>query len=324
MKNEIINNAIATIKNTAGITAKWKSKGKLDGFLTFKVEGREITFTVLVKKELRQYQLMELLQLHQQYENLMVVAENIFPKIKEALRREGIAYLETNGNLFLKHKGIYYLIDGRKTTGKTKTKTNRAFTKTGLKVILHFLTDKKLVNKTQREIAEITGVALGTIPQVISGLKDTGYLLPLNRKEYVWQNRKELLEKWIDKYATELRPKLYVGNYTLLKGEWNKLKLNHNLTVWGGEPAADILTNHLRPEKYILYTGENKRDLMTNYRLIPKQTGEIEVRTMFWKKRAEDRTAPPILVYADLILEGGKRNNETAQKIFNEYIEPNL
>lgn len=30
----------------------------------------------------------------------------------------------------------------------------------------------------------------------------------------------------------------------------------------GGEPAADILTNHLRPEKVIIYTKDNRIDLI--------------------------------------------------------------
>ena len=179
------------------------------------------------------------------------------------------------------------------------------------------------MNKTQREIAEITGVALGNIPQVIDGLKETTYLLRLNNKEYVWENRRELLNRWIDKYATVLRPKLKKSNYTL-KGNWKELKLNNEFTVWGGEPAADLLTNHLRPGKLILYTKEDKLNLMKNYHLIPKEGGDIEVLEMFWENANDKETAPPLLVYADLILEGGKRNNETAQIIFNDYIEPNL
>ena len=322
MEEEAIHTAINQVQNTIGLTVKWKNRGNLDGLLIFKTEGREIPFTIYTKKELRLYQLGQLIKLQQQYKNLIIVAENIFPKIKTELRANNIAYIETNGNMFLKGDGFYYFIDTNKTTNQ-KNKANRAFTKTGLKVIFHLLINKELVNKTQREIAEITGVALGNIPQVINGLRETGYLLRLNNKQYVWENRKELLERWIDKYATELRPKLYKDNYTL-KGDWKKIKLNNELTVWGGEPAADILTNHLRPENFILYTKENQLNLMKNYRFIPKKEGEIEVLQMFWGNANDKKTAPPILVYADLTLEGGKRNNETAQKIFNEYIEPNL
>lgn len=178
------------------------------------------------------------------------------------------------------------------------------------------------INLTQRELAEHTKVGLGTIPLVIEGLKETGYLIPLNNKTHIWENRKGLLERWITAYATELRPKLEKERYTL-KGDWQEIRFDPQKTVWGGEPAADILTNYLRPEKFILYTKENRMDLIKKYKLMPDKNGEIEVLDMFWGQ-ADEKTAPPLLVYADLKLEGGKRNNETAEKIYHAYIEPNL
>jgi hypothetical protein len=63
---------------------------------------------------------------------------------------------------------------------------------------------------------------------------------------------------------------------------------------------------------------------MKDYKLIPNPTGEIKVYNPFWNLNPLELTAPRLLIYADLILEGGKRNDETAQLIFNEYIEPNL
>jgi hypothetical protein len=56
---------------------------------------------------------------------------------------------------------------------------------------------------------------------------------------------------------------------------------------------------------------------------MPDKNGEVEVLEMFWNNKT-DKTALPILIYADLITEGGKRNKETAEKIYNEYIKPNL
>ena len=63
---------------------------------------------------------------------------------------------------------------------------------------------------------------------------------------------------------------------------------------------------------------------MKNYKLKPRPDGEVEVLEMFWEQKETEQTAPPILVYAELLQEGGKRNKETAEIIFNEYIEPNL
>jgi hypothetical protein len=189
-------------------------------------------------------------------------------------------------------------------------------------VLFYLLQHKEAINLTQRELADMTDVGLGNIPQVIEGLKETGYLIPLNNKTYVWENRKALLERWVAEYATILRPKLVKERYAL-KGTWQEIKFDNYKTVWGGEPAADILTNHLRPEKFLIYTKENRMNMIKNHRLMPDKNGEVEVLDMFWNKNY-GKTAPPIVVYADLMLEGGKRNKETAVKIYNEYIEPNI
>jgi hypothetical protein len=55
---------------------------------------------------------------------------------------------------------------------------------------------------------------------------------------------------------------------------------NPHKTVWVGEPAADILTQHLRPEKFILYSKANYLDIIKNYILIPDKQGEIEIFQM--------------------------------------------
>ncbi|NJN27428.1 MAG: hypothetical protein HC819_16360 [Cyclobacteriaceae bacterium] len=141
-------------------------------------------------------------------------------------------------------------------------------------------------------------------------------------KTFVWEYRKSLLERWINEYATVLRPKLVKERCTL-KGNWQEKHFDKHTTVWGGEPAADLLTNHLRPEKFLIYTKKNRIELIKTYNLMPDKNGETEILEMFWKE-IKGKTAPPLLVYADLILEGGKRNKEAAEKIYHEYIQPNL
>ncbi|WP_461533700.1 type IV toxin-antitoxin system AbiEi family antitoxin [Sinomicrobium sp.] len=323
MKQEIVHTALENLWDTAHIKAKWAPVGPLDGETTFIINANRYTFVTTVKKELREHQLHHIIDHNSKFNNFLIIAEHIFPKIKRQLRELDIAYLETNGNIFLKKDHLYYLIDTNKKATIRKDKANRAFTKTGLKVVFHFLLDKELVNKTHREIAEYTRVGLGNIPQIINGLKETGYLLRLNKKTYTWDHRKELLDRWVNEYATELRPKIIKGTYKL-PGNWKKLPLNKEVTVWGGEPAADILTNYLRPEKFILYTKENKTDIIRNYKLLPKVGGELELLDMFWEEHHTEGIAPPLLIYAELILAGGKRNNETAKLIYDEYIQPDL
>lgn len=322
MEQEIVLEALDALNQTTGIQANFYPKKTLDGGLEVNVDGKKFAFVVVVKRELRTHHLHQIEEDFQRYDNFMLVAKRIFPKIKEELREKGIPYIEGNGNIFLKKEGLYIFVDTQKTLEAKKGTSNRAFTKTGLKVVFYLLQHKEAIHLPQRDLAFVTNVALGNIPQVIEGLRETGYLTPLNNKTYVWENRKTLLKRWIAEYETVLRPKLVKEKYTL-KGNWNELALDNRKTVWGGEPAADILTNHLRPEKLLLYTKETRMDLIRNYKLMPDRNGEVEVLDMFWKHET-DKTAPELLVYADLILEGGKRNIETAEKIFYEYIEPNL
>lgn len=321
MGEEIIRTGLNNLFLSTGINGRFMPEGDLDGKLHFSLEGKEFDLVVEVKKELRRHQLLQLDHYSNRHKNFMVIAEHIFPKIKKELRDMGIAYLEANGNLFIKNEGIYLFIDTNKTAIVKKETANRAFTKTGLKVVFHLLHNKELINTTQREIADTAGVGLGNIPQVINGLKETGYLIQYRKQEYVWENRKELLDRWINEYATELRPKLFRGTYTFKK-DWQNLELDIQHTVWGGEPAADKLTNYLRPEHFIIYTNEKQSDLIRNYHVVPQTNGEVEVLELFWKP--DNEVAPPIMIYAELMLKGGKRNKETAEKIYNEYIEPIL
>lgn len=322
MEQEIIYTALQNLKQFIGINATWNNIGPLDGVLEITVNGHRYNFIVEVKREIRTHQLLQMEEYFHRHEHFLLLANRLFPKIKEELRQKKIPYLEANGNIYLEKEGLFLLVDTQKPLEIEKNKGNRAFTKTGLKVLFYLLQHKEAIHLPQRELAELTNVALGNIPQVINGLKETGYLIPLNNKTYVWENRKGLLERWLTEYATVLKPKLVKERYAL-RQNWEHLQLNNHKTVWGGEPAADILTNHLRPEKFLIYTKENRMDLIKNYKLMPDKNGEIEVLEMFWNP-TEEKTAPPLLVYAELMMEGGKRNKETAEKIYDEYIRPNL
>jgi hypothetical protein len=321
MKKEIIETAINNLCKNTGVQGQFIFDNVLDGILRLHIDDKATDFVILVKKEIRRHQLFELMHYKQLFTNFIVIAEDIFPMIREELREMGIAYLEVNGNVYIKKAGVFLFIDSNKKAVTIKKTANRAFTKTGLRVLFHLLNDKQLINKTQREIADIVRVGLGNIPQVIHGLKEMGYLIQYSKQEFVWENRKELFDRWINEYATQLRPKLIKGNFTLKK-DWQKIDLNNQHSVWGGEAAADKLTNNLRPEKFILYTDEKQNDLIKNYHIVPQINGELEVLEIFWTSTKD--IAPPLIVYAELMLSGGKRNKEIAKKIYDEYIKPIL
>lgn len=325
MKNEIVYNALKNLEKETGIKGVWIEGKGHEGEIRLTVNNKALRYFVMVKREVRPHQMAQLLQYQKQFRHILLVAEQIFPKVKAELRDLNIPYLETNGNIFIKNEALWLWIDTNRKIETKKETGNRAFTKTGLKVLFYLLLHKDHINHPQRLIAEETGVALGNIPLVINGLKETGFLLQKDRKSFIWERKEELIDRWITEYATTLKPHLFMGRFHL-SFPWQDLALNEVQEAWGGEPAGDILTHHLRAEEYLLFTKRDRMDFMRAYKLRPDQEGELELYEMFWdiKHQKQPFTAPPLLVYADLKLKHNKRCRETAEIIWNEHIRPNL
>lgn len=103
------------------------------------------------------------------------------------------------------------------------------------------------------------------------------------------------------------------------------MKLDTTKTVWGGEPTGDLLNNYLHPAEFTLYTDESRNELIKNYKLIPDEKGNVIVYQKFWKwDNSIQNTAPPLIVYTYLMVISDRRCIETAQKIYDEYLQTEL
>ena len=304
-------------------------KTGIDGNLQLVVPEIKIPkLNVILKGTLRQYQLLELLDLAAAHRPFIVYADTIYPTLKEELRRRRINYIDAAGNLFVHHKQIILLIEGQKKAPKPpKERVNKAFTKTGLKVIFYFLLHPDAVNYPYRQIATATGVALGNIKNILDGLHEAGFLLAITKERYELQRKKELLQRWINGYDYILRPTLYLGAYQFTAPQqayrWQQLPLDITKHRWGAEPAGDQLTHDLQAKEFQVYTAD-KTDLVKQWRLIPAENGEIRFYQKFWKDDDADATtniAPILLVYTDLLLTNDPRCLETAEKIYDQYLK---
>ena len=330
-EHELVHIALENLQKNVGINGKWVNNGpkELDGQIELTVENHTLKFNTEIKQELRNHQLPKIINQAERFGPLMVVANRIFPKIKEELRQHQIAYLETNGNIWLRQNGTFIWVDTQKPLQEIKDKGNRAFTKTGLKVLFHFLLHENDINLPYRELANITEVGLGNINYVITGLKALGFLIKLNKDEYRLINKKELLDRWITAYDEKLKPGLHTGTFRFLREEdfnnWKNLPITDGKTCWGGEPAADLITNYLRPAELTLYTTETRNELIKNYRMIPDEKGNIKTYKKFWRlEEGYNNVVPPLLVYADLINSNDRRCTVTAQKIYDEFLQNKL
>ena len=329
----IVSLAIENLEKNTPLKVKWlnhKTPDGLNGAVAIRFKEEELELPVEIKQELRASQVLQLEKTAKEHNgNIILIAYRIEPKVKKELRRLDIPYLESNGNLFI-HKGpLFFWLEHCKPLKLDKQQRNRAFTKTGLRTVFHFLRFEEDVNLPYRTIAEITGTALGNVTNILKGLQDQGFLLPLNQREYKLQNKKELLNRWIIGYQQDLKPSLHVGTFRFLKSDdfhnWKQLPLEAGHSWWGGEPAADLYTNYLHPEVLTIYTSESRSEFIKNYRLIPDPKGNVNVYERFWSKdEGNDNIAPPLLVYTDLIITGDRRCLETAERLYHAFLQDKL
>ena len=326
-KKLIIEKALENLEKHTRVKATWRTGGEpLDGEIHFNYNGETYQIPVEIKADVRAHQLAKLFDLKKQLKKVMVVAEYINPKLKEELRAEGIAYLETNGNIFIKEGNLFLWVDNLKTERTKGAVKGRAFAKTGLKLLFQLLMQEDLINLTYREMAQRTGVGFGNINFILTDLKEQGFLVPINNDTYKFTQKKQLLQKWVQAYNDKLKPALEVGTFRFIKKEdyfnWRTITLTPGATFWGGEPAGGILTDYLQPQYYTLYTTENRGDLIRKYHLAPADNGDIKVYLKFWNF-VDDKleTVPPLLVYTDLINSNDRRCLETAGRIYDEYLQ---
>ncbi|MDQ6813456.1 MAG: type IV toxin-antitoxin system AbiEi family antitoxin [Bacteroidota bacterium] len=326
-KGEIIETALENLAAKTGVQGKWKAASNIDGRVTFTLSKSNLQLFVEVKKELRHYHLAKIFEMAEKYSSFMVIAEKIFPTTKEILREKKISYLDTAGNIFINTESNFVWIDGNKHTEEKKTATNRAFTKTGLKTVFYLLLHDGAINMPHRKLAEATDVALGNIKNVMEGLKDSGFILQVTDTKRKLQNKTVLLERWITGYRESLKPSLHIANYRFSNDDklrnWKKLPIEKGESVWGGEPAAEHFTNYLTPAILTLYTNQNKAAILNRWKLIPDEKGNAQLYQKFWKDEQTDQTqyAPPLLVYADLLLTDDSRCQETAEMIYDQYLK---
>ena len=257
----------------------------------------------------------------------MLVAKYISNPAKALLEQQGINYLDMAGNCFIRNdQGIFWHVKGQIAPMYNGDTKHRAFNKNGIKLIYALLLNESLLNEPYRVIAEAANIAASTVGDILNDLQAGKFLVLLNQQQMKLVHKPELLSQWVTAFNQKLRPKLSRGKYRLPFENWKQLDLG-SFALWGGEPAADLLTHYLSPGAWTLYTDLDRKALIRDLQLVPDAKGNLEVCSLFWKienlgyAMPERKTVHPLLVYAELIGTGNDRNFETARKIYVQYLQ---
>lgn len=323
-EQEILQTAIKTFRERTGIhltQARYPQQKDIDAALTFKHNKTDWTYFAKVKRHLNRQTLGATIQdLSRIKEKPLLVADYVNPEIAEDLKKMGFPFIDAVGNAFLKELPLHIYIAGNKPKHTQANTLGKAFHPAGLKVLFVLLCKPELVDAPFREIAKYAGVALGTVGKVFEDLETRKHIRRIKRKRILVEPRK-LLEQWTMLYPMVLRPKLVVGRYVARDVEWWRKAEYGKGEFLGGEPAADKISQYLKPEVITVYTHGVYAKFVVRNHLKEATEGKVEILKAFWNTELNDMRlsiVPSLLVYTDLLATGEPRNIETAARIYEQ------
>jgi hypothetical protein len=253
-----------------------------------------------------------------------LLTDYVTPPVSEAFRQHGVQFADAAGNAYLRDEGLLVVISGRtpKTTAP-RTNTLRVFHRSGLRILFVLISAPTLVTAPFRAIAEVANVSLGSVPPVLDGMRELGFIVEAAGTRRL-VDRDRLIGQWVEGYARRLQPSLAMGRFHASTSDWwRNVDLTSYGVQWGGETAAALLQRHLRPEHVLIYADAAPTRLMSEQRLKADPIGEVFLRRRFWNSVPSPRAdiVPPLLIYADLVATGDARSLAAAKQIRETYLD---
>ncbi|WP_009632593.1 type IV toxin-antitoxin system AbiEi family antitoxin [Synechocystis sp. PCC 7509] len=185
------------------------------------------------------------------------------------------------------------------------------------------------------KIARFSDLSLKTVKITLKKLQELDYIKP-KYGGYEIVDYVKLLERWELGYAERLRAKLLLGTFSPI-GKWNFSEVTEELKEYadkssyliGGELAASIVTEYLRPISATLHLHKNvdARQIAVKLKLKPDIEGNIVLLQSFGNDEYQQNKfgelknlVNPLLIHAELVQTGNSRLKETAQIIYARYI----
>ncbi|MGC9367895.1 MAG: type IV toxin-antitoxin system AbiEi family antitoxin [bacterium] len=332
----ILKNAIKALKQNSDFPIDVKSKPNIkkgpsgiDSILEIHYQQRKFTFFVEIKKNINNTVISFLLnRINQMSEKFLLVTRYVSKYNAEKLKEKNIQFIDNVGNVFINRFPLYIYISGNKPPEDfQETRSNRLFQPSGLKLLFTLLSRPELIDKPYREIAHKAKIALGSVGWIMTDLKQLGFIIDVKKRRKLISKEK-LLERWCIEYPVNLKPKLFIGRFNGPENWWKNYNLKSKYGLWGGELAADKLTKNLKPHDIAIYVCNYEFDkIIIDNKLYRDVNGNVEFLKCFWEAESTDKvnlTVHPILIYADLLAAGSQRNTETANLIYDQYINKYL
>lgn len=329
----LVEAAATAFGNATGIAVhprKALPRSGADAVLEFHIGTRRFKRPALVKQTIDRYGTLATIRAQaapSKAERLLLVTSYLSPNMINACRELQVDALDLAGNASILLADNVILVSGRPRPDQSQQTQSRTWTKSTLRVALALLAVPSLLEKTYRDIAQVAGVSHGTVQNAIHGMLGRRDLIERpSRRGMQFTDAGRMIDEWTTLYPTLLRGTLQLGRFrTDVPDWWRNVPELPDRCRFGGEPAAAILTEYLKPATFTVYCADQvPREWIAKARLRPDRDGNVE----FLKSPIQFAAAPelpqnivpPLLAYADLVASGDSRNLETARLLREQYL----
>lgn len=245
----------------------------------------------------------------------LIMAAYISQPLGERLRKEGVDYIDAEGNASFSREPLCIFISGNAPSHRDRSTGSSSDSRSAMQLMALLLTDSKCLHWPLRSLAQGAGISLGSAHGLTRELQKMGIIMNRRSGKPKMDQLGDMLERWGYGYVQRLRPKLFIKTYRTTAGRQLAdlipfVKQVPGVLV-GGELAADITTGLLRASRVSLHISRDisVEKLAQTMRLLPDVQGNVDVLTHFghgavWEKQTPDGLAliADPLVYGELLI----------------------
>jgi len=269
-------------------------------------------------------------------EQFLLMSEYVNASIAATLRDSKINFIDTLGNAYIHVPGFIYVEKcGRKPQTQGEKQPTALLQPKGMRLLYVLLTERGALNQTARVLRARAGISLERTVSSMRELKEKGYVRTVGRGELEFVDKKALLELWLANYGDRLRPNLVLGIFKMsesvgrditgiLQAAFGRKPQSYAL---GGSLGAYLLTGYYRGLTTEIFVREGMMgELRKRLNLIPAKQTNVTLLHLFSPsvvyggKVPAQPVAHPLLIYAELLCQGGDREKETASLIYDRYL----
>lgn len=334
---------LAPLKKVRQARARMNGRGAspeagADIILDVETERGRLQFLVEVKPTLKR-PLPEHLSLTRRRigERFLLMSGYVNPSIAAILRGGKINFIDVLGNAHIHVPGFVYVEkSGRKPLGRGEKQPTALLQPKGMRLLYVLLTERGALNHTVRFLSARAGISLERTVSSMREIRDKGYVRSAGLRKLELVNKRTLLELWLANYGDRLRPSLVLGSFKMSKslgGDVPEILLasfgrKPEAYALGGSLGAYQLTGYYRGDTTEIFVQEGMMGhVRKRLNLVPARETNVTLlhlfspAVMYGGEAAPEHVAHPLLLYAELLFQGGDREKETASLIYNRYLK---